>query len=167
MINKEIEEYYKSGIEKERLKADISQLEEVRTREIFLRYMESVPLKIADVGGGSGVYSFWLKSLGHHVHLVDPVEVNLENARTYSAQNNIALDSISRGEARSLPYENDEMDVALLMGPLYHLQKKTERIQALTEAKRTVKKGGIIFCAAISRYASMLDGFTRNLIADK
>jgi SAM-dependent methyltransferase len=59
------------------------------------------------------------------------------------------------------------MDRVLLMGPLYHLQEKAERIQALTEAKRIVKKGGIIFCAAISRYASVLDGFTRNLVADK
>ncbi|HKR05915.1 MAG TPA: class I SAM-dependent methyltransferase [Bacteroidia bacterium] len=167
MINKEIEDYYNSGVEKERLKTDVSQLEEARTREIFLRYMEKAPLKIADVGGASGIYSFWLKSLGHQVHLIDPVETNLKNAHNYAIQNNITLDSISHGDAEKLPCQDDEMDVVLLMGPLYHLQKKTERMQALAEAKRVLKKGGIIFCAAISRYASMMDGFTRNLVADK
>lgn len=40
------------------------------------------------------------------------------------------------------------------MGPLYHLQNKSERIQALNEAKRVLKKGGLLFSVGISKFSS-------------
>lgn len=70
------------------------------------------------------------------------------------------------GNALSLPYPDNSFDMALLMGPLYHLQEKSERIKAIQEAKRVLKPSGFLFCAAVSRFASMLDGFVSNLFAD-
>lgn len=46
----------------------------------------------------------------------------------------------------------------LLLGPLYHLQARAERVAALGEARRIVRAGGYIFVAAISRWAARLDG---------
>lgn len=57
-------------------------------------------------------------------------------------------------------------DVVLLLGPLYHLTGPEERALALQEAARVLKPGGWLFAAAISRWASVLDGLARDLFQD-
>jgi SAM-dependent methyltransferase len=56
--------------------------------------------------------------------------------------------------------------VVLLLGPLYHLTDREERLLALREVYRVLRSGGVMFAAAISRYASALDGVARDLFAD-
>lgn len=166
MINREIEDHYKSGIELDRLFVGVGQLERVRTQEIVLRHIQKTPSKIIDVGGGTGFYSFWLNDLGHEVHLIDPVQLHIQEAKNISRKSKRNLASISVGEARYLEFEDGYFDIVLFLGPLYHLTKREERMRALAEAYRVLSKEGLIFCIAISRYASMLDGFFRNLIKD-
>ena len=165
-IDKEIISYYNTGIETDRLETDIFQLEKERTQEIITRYLDDNPRVILDVGGGAGHYSFWLTRLGHKVHLLDPVSVNIETAKNRAAKSNILLNSIQVGEARQLPWPDNHFDMVLLMGPLYHLTKKEDRIDALKESYRVLKKDGILFAAGISRYSSLFDGFFRNLVKD-
>jgi ubiquinone/menaquinone biosynthesis C-methylase UbiE len=76
------------------------------------------------------------------------------------------ISSITVGGAQHLEYDSEYFDAVLMLGPLYHLTEKDARLRALNEAKRVLSKGGVVFCAAISRYASMLDGYFRNLISD-
>jgi hypothetical protein len=52
------------------------------------------------------------------------------------------------------------------MGPLYHLTAAADRAAALHEAFRVLTSGGTVVVAAISRYASALDGLRRRLTAD-
>ena len=54
----------------------------------------------------------------------------------------------------------------LLLGPLYHLTKSAERIQALMEARRVVRPGGLVAVALIHRFASLLDGTRQGFLAD-
>jgi SAM-dependent methyltransferase len=49
---------------------------------------------------------------------------------------------------------------------LYHLVKRADRIAALSEAYRTLKPGGLLFAAAISRFASAFDGLFRGFARD-
>jgi SAM-dependent methyltransferase len=70
------------------------------------------------------------------------------------------------GDARKLPFADGFGDVVLLLGPLYHLTEPAERLRALREACRVLRPGGVMFAAAISRYASALDGLSRDLFAD-
>ncbi len=53
------------------------------------------------------------------------------------------------------------------MGPLYHLPDAADRIAALREAVRVLAPAGLVAVAAISRYASALDGLARGLGADQ
>jgi hypothetical protein len=67
-------------------------------------------------------------------------------------------------DARHLPQESHSADVVLVMGPLYHLTEHADRIAALNEAFRVMVDGGIVAVAAISRYASAMDGLSRRIL---
>jgi ubiquinone/menaquinone biosynthesis C-methylase UbiE len=70
------------------------------------------------------------------------------------------------GDARQLPYATETKDAALVLGPLYHLPAKDDRLRALLEAQRVLRPGGFVAVAGISRFASLMDGFFRGLIND-
>jgi SAM-dependent methyltransferase len=70
------------------------------------------------------------------------------------------------GDARALDLPSGTADVVLLLGPLYHLTDARDRVKALGEAARILKPGGLLFAAAISRWASALDGLARELLTD-
>ncbi len=163
-MDKTILEYYDRFEEHKRILGD--SIERMRTEELVSRYLTASPWEILDVGGGAGVYSFWLSSLGHHVHLVDASEKHVQQAKEISATTGDTLSAIEVGDARSLRFDGESFDAVLMLGPLYHLTDRTERIQALREVKRVMKPGAVIFAAAISRYASLIDGLLYDRIAD-
>jgi ubiquinone/menaquinone biosynthesis C-methylase UbiE len=165
--DKKILEYYSKGGEKNRLYEGAFQLERVRSQEIILRYLpKKKELKILDIGGGCGFYSFWLSRLGHKVYLADLVEKNIEIAKNIAKKKKLKLGCIEVGDAKDLSFKDGYFDVVLMMGPLYHLTQKKDRLQALDEARRVLRKGGVFFGAAISRYAWMMDTFYYGLLKD-
>ncbi len=161
-----IDHYSSTGYEDERLTTGVGRLEVVRTREIIQRYLAPTPHVIIDAGGGTGPYAFWLAELGHTVHLLDLVPRHIEMARERARTAVASPASIDVGDARLLPYPDATADVVLLMGPLYHLVERAHRLEALREGARVLKPGGRLLCAAISRYASLLDGFRSRLFDD-
>ncbi len=163
----EILSFYKNYDESNRLAAGVFQLEYARTQEILLRALPPPPAVILDAGGGPGVYSCWLAQRGYEVHLLDPVPSHLEQARERSAQQpEHPVAGFTLGEARQLDFADDRFDTVLLMGPLYHLLEREDRIQALREARRVLRPGGVLCAAAISRFASACDGLFQNLLGD-
>ena len=166
MDKNKIQQYYSNDIEKERLELDIFKLEAIRTREIIGRYLIKDNMRIADIGGGAGYYAFWLQKMGHQVSLIDLSERNIELVNEYSKKSGVRLTKAEAGDATNLKFEDGQFDLVLLLGPLYHLTDKKERIKALSEVKRILKPGGCVLAAIISRYASLFDGFKRDLIYD-
>ena len=67
---------------------------------------------------------------------------------------------------RNLPAAQASFDAVLLLGPLYHLTERADRVRALSEAARVVGPGGVVFAAAISRFASLFDGLAREFLFD-
>jgi ubiquinone/menaquinone biosynthesis C-methylase UbiE len=163
---KEIIEYYNLGGERERLYHGPSQIEGIRTQELIYRHLPSNPQKIADIGGGAGFYAHWLADQGHEVHFLDAAPDNVKVVIEANANRDRRLASIHVGDARNLPYESDTFDFVLMLGPLYHLIGQKDRLAALREGQRVLKRGGTLFAATISRYASMLGGFFTNLVED-
>ena len=166
MDRDKIIKFYSNEIEKDRLELDLFKLEGIRTKEIIGRYLSGENMRIADIGGGAGYYAFWLQEKGHHVSLVDLSPKNIELANKYSLDTGIQLTNLEIGDATDLNFEEDQFDLLLLLGPLYHLVNKNDRLQALSEAKRILKPNGILLIAIISRYASLIDGFKRDLITN-
>jgi ubiquinone/menaquinone biosynthesis C-methylase UbiE len=138
------------------------QIEFVRTQEIVRRYLTRPGLRVADIGGGPGVHARWLANDGHHVTLVDPVVRHSEAAR--QIEPSAGSLRAETGDARRLDLEDGGFDAVLLLGPLYHLPESEHRLMALSEAKRILKPGGILFAAGISRFAALHDGFAREML---
>ena len=155
----EIVAHYEQGEEIQRLSSSLGQLEETRMRELIARHLPATPAVVYDVGGGPGGYACWLAKQGYEVHLVDPVPLHVEQAAAASqAQPDYPIAELRVGDARHLDRAEDSVDVVLMLGPLYHLTERNERIAALRESYRILRRGGIIFAVAISRYASTLHG---------
>ena len=167
MISQTIKSHYEKNNEQQRLNIGSGQLEFERTRELIIRYLPDEPISILDVGGAAGAYSLWLAKMGHKVHLVDPVPYLVEQAKQASAlQPAFPVRSINIGDARKLEFPDNFADIILLMGPLYHLVKRDDRLFALKEAHRVLKREGLLIAAAISKFASTLDGFVRGYMDD-
>ncbi len=163
----EMLEHYASGYESERLLHGSSQIELARTQDIIMRYAPPPPAIVFDAGGGPGVYALWLAKQGYEVHLIDATPLHIEQARQAALlQPETPLAEIEVGDARSLKRADMSVDVVLLLGPLYHLTERADRLAALREAHRILKHGGILFAAAISRFASLLDGLRQGLFDD-
>ena len=65
--------------------------------------------------------------------------------------------SIRQGNAKDLSCFGDEMfDMTLLLGPMYHLFTLEGQLQALREAVRVTKKGGILMAAYCGNDATMV-----------
>lgn len=92
--------------------------------------------------------------------------VHVEQARQRFAEGRLRSARAERGDARALRFDSASQDAVLLLGPLYHLTERGDRVGALREARRVLRPGGVLLAAAISRFASLLDGYFRGFIED-
>ena len=158
--------YYAKGLEQDRLFEGRCQLERVRTQELLTRHLPPPPAVVLDVGGGPGVYARWLANQGYEVHLIDPVPLHVEQAAATPERGDQPLASARVGDARRVEQPTMSVDAVLLMGPLYHLTERADRLQALREARRVVRPGGWLFAVGISRFTSLLDGLSAGFLDD-
>lgn len=157
--SKEIYDFYNNGAEIGRLERGLGIIEFERSKDIISSYLSSQFLNrpthditIYDIGGGIGVYTSWLSSLGYALTLIE-----LAKSATVYALNHMEKSHPYKAicsDARTLPIEDNSADVILFMGPYYHLQAKAERLKALREAFRVLKKDGLFFISGISKYSS-------------
>jgi len=163
----EMLEYYGRFSEAKRLFQGAGELERIRTQSILKRYLPKPGARILDIGGAAGVHALWLAGEGYEVHLIDPVPHHIDQAMKESkAQPGRRIASCTVGDAREISWPDESVDAVLLLGPLYHLIDRSDRLKALSEAHRVLRAGGRVFAAVVCRFASFLDGFARDLVAD-
>jgi SAM-dependent methyltransferase len=160
MLAPEIAEYYRSGGERTRLEAGLGRLEFLRTRDVLDRTLPPAPATVLDVGGATGVYAGPLAAGGYRVHVVDPLP---EHAAAAAELPGVTA---AIGDARELPVADASADAVLLLGPLYHLLTREDRVAAWREAARAARPGGVVLAAVINRFASLFGGFVEELFAD-
>ncbi len=142
-------EFYENGGEAGRLERGLGVVEGYRTKELLSRYL-SGPMDICDIGGGAGYYADWLAGQGHRVTMVELAPGAVALAK---ANQTVPYEALV-GDARRLPIPDASMDCALLLGPLYHLQEKPDRLKCLEEARRVLRPGGWLFAGGISKFSS-------------
>ena len=160
MLREEILDYYRQGGERNRLTAGTGRLEFLRTWDVLSRTLPPAPADVLDVGGATGAYAGPLAREGYRVTVVDPVPEHVAAAGELPGVRAVV------GDARDLPAGAASADVVLLMGPLYHLPERADRVAAWREAARVVRPGGLVVGATISRFASLLDGFVKAYFED-
>lgn len=163
-VPEEVRRHYESIDEGQRIVLGLGRLELLRTREIILRHLPRTRCRIIDIGGGTGVHAEWLASEGHDVHVIDMVPDHVEKVGRLSPQTGSITTEV--GDARQLSVPNASFDAALLLGPLYHLSEREDRLRAWAEARRVVRPGGYVYAAGISRFASLFDGLARGYLFD-
>ncbi|MET3195876.1 class I SAM-dependent methyltransferase [Bacillus sp. OAE603] len=109
---------------------------------------------ILDNGAGPGKYSMELAKEGFKVTLTDltPKLVEIAKNKAKEFQLEGQFDGFYTADARELNMIKDEhFDATLMLGPMYHLQKENDRIQAVQELNRVTKKNGLVFVAFMPR----------------
>ncbi|MET9336498.1 class I SAM-dependent methyltransferase [Nonomuraea sp. NPDC003804] len=150
-VTRELLAYYGQDREHGRLRAGRDRLEFWRTQDVLRRLLRPAPARVLDVGGGTGVHAEWLVADGYQVELLDPVPLHVERAAE------LAGVTARLGDARELPVPDASADAVLLLGPLYHLAERADRVRALAEARRAVRPGGLVAAATINRFAAVHD----------
>ncbi|WP_055590944.1 class I SAM-dependent methyltransferase [Peterkaempfera griseoplana] len=150
-VPEEILAYYARGQEDARLRSGAGRLEFWRTQDVLRRLLPPAPARVLDVGGGSGVHAAWLAADGYRVELLDPVPLHVAQAAELPGV------TARHGDARSLPAADGSADAVLLLGPLYHLTERADRVAALAEAARVARPGGLVVAATINRWAGLHD----------
>lgn len=145
---KRIEELYHFFDEEQRLAGPSHQIEFLTTMH-YLKKVLKPDMKILDLGAGTGAYSLALEKLGYEVTAVELTQKNLQTF--HEKLTGTEKIHLHQGTATDLSFLEDEsFDVILLLGPLYHLEKETDRLRAIMEVRRVMKKSGFLFAAFIN-----------------
>ena len=162
---KALTDYYSCYDEEGRLLSRHGSVEYLTTMRFVEKYLKP-GMRILEIGAGTGRYSHALAGKGYQVDAVELVEHNIEifRKKTQPGENV----TIRQGNAKNLSMFADEtFDITLLLGPMYHLFTFDEQKQALSEAIRVTKKGGIVFAAYCGNEATMVQYcFGRGMIRD-
>jgi SAM-dependent methyltransferase len=94
------------------------------------------------------------------VELIDPIERHVDQASAAGI-------SAVQGDARRLPWDDEEFDAAFVAGPMYHLREATERRSALQEAMRVTRPGGFVAVVAINRAANLIGSTLANTLLER
>lgn len=156
-------DFYNNYDEDSRLTPRHGSVEFLTTMRYITRYLKPGD-HILEIGAGTGRYSHALARQGYPVDAVELIPHNIEVFR----QNTQAGEriTITQGNAMDLSaFADCQYDITLLLGPLYHLYTTEDKRQALCEAIRVTKPGGVIFAAYVISDGCLLDeGFHRGNI---
>jgi len=153
-VQEKVEEFYDKNAQDEWERLDRHRTEFEVTVKALREFLPPPPGRVLDVGGGPGRYSIAIAKLGYAVTLFDLSKRCLEFAERKSRELGVEISATVKGNALDLgSLAEEEFDAVLLMGPLYHLLSEEERRQAVSEAQKVLRPGGVVFATVITRYA--------------
>lgn len=162
--NMETDQYlidlYNHYDEDSRLTSRHGSVEFLTTMHYIGKYIKT-GCRVLEIGAATGRYSHALARQGYDVDAVELVEHNIEIFRRNTQPDEHI--TITQGNAMDLSaFPDNQYDITLLLGPLYHLYTQTDKRQALSEALRVTKQGGVVFAAYVISDGCLLDeGFRR------
>ena len=142
-----LESYYNNYREEDRLSSQHGRVEYLTTMKYIHDALgDGRDKSILEIGAGTGRYSVTLAREGYAVTAVELVSHNLEIlCGKLSGEEPI---TVLQGNALDLSMlADDSYDLTLLLGPMYHLYTREDKLRALSEAVRVTRPGGTIMVA--------------------
>lgn len=99
--------------------------------------------KILEIGCGNARNLIPLAQKNIECHGVDFSQKMITKAESYTKKHNVKI-YLKKADMRKLPYKNEYFNYVLHIASLHHLESEQELLQALNEAKRILKKNGLI-----------------------
>jgi len=151
-----IENYYNNIDEEARLGYKHGLVEFLTTMRYIEKYLQP-GAHVLEIGAGTGRYSRAIADMGYKVEAVEFVPHNIEIFRQLTTETQDIR--ISQGNALDLNmFANNLFDITLMFGPMYHLYTEADKHQAISEALRVTKPGGVVLVAYCISDASILEG---------
>ena len=151
---KALTEFYSNYDEEGRLLSRHGQVEYLTTMRYIEKYLKP-GMDILEIGAATGRYSHTLARQGYRVEAVELIQHNIDIFQSLTQPGENV--TIRQGNAMDLScFAEGTFDMTLLLGPMYHLFTVEEQLQALSEAIRVTKKGGIIMAAYCGNDATMV-----------
>lgn len=153
-VLKLLADYYGSYDEDNRLRSQHGSVELLTTMRYVEKYLQP-GMRVLEIGAATGRYSHALARQGYKVDAVELVQHNIDIFKDNILPGEDVR--IFQGNAKNLDMLGDNTyDITLLLGPMYHLFTVPEQLEALSEAIRVTKKGGVIFAAYCGNEATMV-----------
>ena len=171
----ELEQYYNKFNEEKRLNSRHGRVEFITSMRYIYEYLGQIEntividndenmtddeiraikksrIKVLDVGAGTGRYSVPLAEDGYDVTALELVKHNLGRLKQKSDK----VKAYQGNAVKLKKFADDQFNLTLVFGPMYHLKSEDEKLAALLEAKRVTKPGGIILVAYIMNEYSVI-----------
>ena len=146
--------YYEENVEKEWMRI-ADRTEFFLTCRMLDRYIKPGD-RVLDIGGGPGRYSLYLAAKGCDVVLLDLAEGNTKFAAQKAREIGLDIKTIT-GDARQVQeLTTGSYDHILLMGPMYHLLKESDRVMAVKAAVSLLKREGVIYVSFLNLLAGII-----------
>lgn len=149
-IKERLSSFYNKFNEDKRLGHRHGQVEFITSMKYIHDYI-SLNDKIIDIGAGAGKYSIVLKNEGYDVTAVELLKTNIGKIKN----NDRSLKVVEANAMDLSMFKDNEFDIAILFGPMYHLYSKQDKLKTLSEAKRISKK--YIFVTYIMNEYSVIE----------
>jgi ubiquinone/menaquinone biosynthesis C-methylase UbiE len=163
---KALNDFYSNYDEEGRLLSRHGSVEYLTTMRYIQKYLRP-GMRILEIGAATGRYSHALARQGYQVDAVELIQHNIDLFRKNTQPGEEI--TIRQGNAKNLYFFSDNhFDITLLLGPMYHLFTVEEQKQALSEAIRVTKPGGVVFAAYCGNEATMVQYcFGRGMIREQ
>lgn len=157
--------YYENYDEENRLLSRRGQVEFLTTLGYIQAYLQP-GMKILEIGAGTGRYTRTLAAMGYEVTAVELVPHNLEILKEKLTPD-MSVTAMEGNALNLSMLESESFDMTLLLGPMYHLYETSDKRQAMSEAIRVTKSGGIVYAAyCISEGSIVKYGFQQGHIME-
>lgn len=157
-----VKNYYDDNADREwgRLDRPYSRIEWMSTLRLMDRYLPDSG-HICDIGSGPGKYAIELLLQGYQVTLLDISANELAIAEKRVGEQGLAAEAYICEDARNLQVlESAAYDGALVLGPLYHVLEKQERLGIIRHVERSLKPGGTAIFSYINSWGVLKAGVT-------
>lgn len=155
-----VENHYTQNYEEETRFQDFCSSVEYWTTMKYIKKYAKKCCKILEVGAGTGAYSIELAKLGFDVTAIELVQRNVEIMQEKSE--GLSNLKCMQGDALDLSnFADNQFDIVLNLGPLYHLYSTKDRKFAINESIRVCKTGGLCMFAYLPHGAVILHSGVR------